>query len=125
MQAALETAMSVGAADEQQIEIVDVRAGVEKLVLLRHELRRLESIARRELSADQRMVLAAQLGQMSRADFCSRFKWSDEKYRKVAQRARARLRRLMSADDQCVPPDCPASEQPTEGPAYDLFSPHS
>jgi DNA-directed RNA polymerase specialized sigma24 family protein len=125
MQAALETAMSIGAADEQQIEIIDARAELEKLVILRHELRRLEALARRELTVDQRMVLAAQLGQMSRADFCRRFKWSDEKYRKVAQRGRARLRRLMSAEEQCVPPGVRASEQATEGPAYDLFSPHS
>jgi hypothetical protein len=60
-------------------------------------------------------VLAAQLAGMRRADFCSRFQWSEEKYRKVAQRARARLRQLMSVDDQSVPSGGPASEQGDRG----------
>jgi DNA-directed RNA polymerase specialized sigma24 family protein len=114
MHAALETAVSIGEAGEQQIAIADARADVEKLVLLRHDLRRLGLVAR-ELTADQRMVLAAQLAGTSRADFCNRFKWSEEKYRKVAQRARARLGRLMSADDQRVPSGGPASEQGDRG----------
>jgi DNA-directed RNA polymerase specialized sigma24 family protein len=97
MQAALEAAMSLGRAGEQEIEIVDVRAEVERLVILRHELRRVEELAR-ELTADQRLVLACQLGQVSPAEFCRRFGWSAEKYRKVAQRARARLRALTAGD---------------------------
>jgi DNA-directed RNA polymerase specialized sigma24 family protein len=103
MQAALETAMSIGEADEMQIDVVDTRAEVEQLVMLRYDLRRLESLARGGLSADQRMVLAANLAQMSSAEFCRRFNWSDEKYRKVGQRARARLRRLMLDEEQRVP----------------------
>jgi DNA-directed RNA polymerase specialized sigma24 family protein len=114
MHAALETAVSIGEAGEQQIAIADARADVEKLVLLRHDLRHLRLVAR-ELTADQRMVLAAQLAGMRRADFCSRFQWSEEKYRKVAQRARARLRQLMSAEDQCVPSGGHASEQGDRG----------
>ena len=38
---------------------------------------------------------------MSRGEFCRRYNWSTEKYRKVAQRARARLRRLMAAEHTC------------------------
>jgi DNA-directed RNA polymerase specialized sigma24 family protein len=100
MQAALETAMSIGEADEEQIDIVDARAEVEQLVMLRYDLRRLQALAREGLSADQRMVLAASLAQTSSAEFCRRFNWSDEKYRKVGQRARARLRRLMSEEEE-------------------------
>jgi DNA-directed RNA polymerase specialized sigma24 family protein len=110
MHAALETAMSIGGAEDEQIEVVDVRAELERLVMLRHELRRLQVLAE-QLTVDQRLVLAAQLGQMSRSEFCRRFGWSAEKYRKVAQRARARLRSLMSAEDQHVPPCARPSER--------------
>jgi DNA-directed RNA polymerase specialized sigma24 family protein len=112
MHAALETAMSIGGAEEEQIEIVDVRAELERLVILRQELRRLQALAL-ELSFDQRLVLTCQLGQMSRSEFCRRFGWSPEKYRKVAQRGRARLRRLLDADEQRVPPQGGASEEET------------
>jgi hypothetical protein len=47
------------------------------------------------------LVLASQVGLplLSTRDFCRRFGWSHEKYRKVAQRARRRLRALMAADE--------------------------
>jgi DNA-directed RNA polymerase specialized sigma24 family protein len=105
MQAALEAAMSLGGAGEQEVEIVDVRAELEKLVVLREDLRRVDGLAR-ELTSDQRLVLACQVGlQMSRAEFCRTYGWSPEKYRKVAQRARARLTRLMEVSE-------PPSAQP-------------
>jgi len=98
MQAALETALSLGDADEGHVEIADVRAELERLVILRQDLRRLRLLAH-ELTADQRLVLACQVGlEMGCGEFCRRFGWSSEKYRKVAQRARERLRRLMAAD---------------------------
>jgi DNA-directed RNA polymerase specialized sigma24 family protein len=122
MQAALELSMSLGGAAGEGVEIVDVRAELEKLVMLRHDLRRIGHLAH-ELTADQRLVLASQLLQMSRGDFCSRFGWSSEKYRKVAQRARARLRRLMASDETGVPLGECASEQDT-GTTYE-HSPHS
>ena len=113
MQAALERARSLGYDIEERIEIVDVRAELERLVILRHELRRLGSIAR-ELSSDQRLVLVSQIGGMSRAEFCGRYGWTHEKYRKVAQRGRARLRRLMDGEDAgeeaAVPPPAVGSE---------------
>ncbi len=100
MQAALETAMSLGGVDGEEIEIVDVRAELEKLVVLREDLRRVDGLSR-ELTSDQRLVLACQVGlQMSRDEFCRRYGWSQEKYRKVAQRARARLMRLMTSEEQ-------------------------
>ena len=110
MQAALEAAMPLGWAGEQEIEVVDVRAELEMLVVLRHELRRVQEVAR-ELTPDQRLVLASQLGQLTRAEFCRRYDWSPEKYRKVAQRARTRLTRLMAVDERSVPPAVGVSEK--------------
>jgi DNA-directed RNA polymerase specialized sigma24 family protein len=110
MQAALEGAVSIGAAGESEIEVADVRAELEALVMLRHDLTRLERLARENLTGDQRLVLASQVGLplLSTRDFCRRFGWSQEKYRKVAQRARRRLRALMAADElaagQAAPP---------------------
>jgi DNA-directed RNA polymerase specialized sigma24 family protein len=96
MQAALEAAVSLDCVEESQIEIVDVRAELDTLVILRQDLRRVQSLAR-ELTPDQRLVLACQVGlQMGRLDFCRLYGWSPDKYRKVAQRARARLRHLMA-----------------------------
>jgi DNA-directed RNA polymerase specialized sigma24 family protein len=119
MQAALNAALSWGGGE---VEVVDVRAEVEPLVLLRSDLRRLCELAP-ALTADQRLVLACQVGlQMSRAEFCHRFGWSHAKYRKVAQRGRARLRRLL-AGQQSVPPKG-ERRMSGQGPSYDI-SPHT
>ncbi len=123
MQAALEAAMSLGLLEEAHIEIVDMRADPERLTILRQELCRVQSLAR-ELTPDQQMVLACQVGlQMSRSEFCRRYGWSKEKYRKVAQRARARLRSLM-ADELDVPAGARSSDGET-GTLYEFLSPHS
>jgi hypothetical protein len=91
------------------VDVADARADVEHLTFLRHDLR---SIARlcRQLSSDQRLVLASELsGKGCCAEFCHEHGWSKEKYRKVAQRARARLLRLhvgestQAQGDACVP----------------------
>jgi DNA-directed RNA polymerase specialized sigma24 family protein len=104
IQAAIEASMSLDCVEYAQLDVVDVRAELETLVILREELRRVESLAR-ELTPDQQLLLACQVGlQMSRADFCRRFDWSAEKYRKVAQRARTRLRRPRAHDEGGVPP---------------------
>jgi DNA-directed RNA polymerase specialized sigma24 family protein len=98
MQAALEGSISLGGLEQAAIEIVDVRADPEKLAILRQELRAVQANAR-ELTADQQLALSCQIGlQMERAEFCRRFNWSEEKYRKVLQRARNRLRELMAED---------------------------
>ena len=92
-QATLDGALSLGGAG--RIEIADERADVERRTMLRFDLRSVERAAH-ALSPDQRLVLACQIGlQMSAEEFCLRFGWSEEKHRKVAQRARARLRRLL------------------------------
>ena len=98
-QAMLDGALSHPGADGRAVEVADPRADVERRTLLRHELRALERAAH-GLSSDQRLVLACQIGlQMSAGEFCATFGWSQEKYRKVAQRARARLRRLLAEPD--------------------------
>jgi DNA-directed RNA polymerase specialized sigma24 family protein len=100
MQAALESALALDDCDAAHpvVEVADVRAELEQLVILREELLRVVVLAA-QLTEDQRLVLAGQLGQIERGDFCSHFRWSGEKYRKVAQRARARLRALMASEE--------------------------
>jgi len=123
MQAALEAAVSLGGAGEQEVEVVDVRAELERLVMLRHDLGRVQQAAR-ELTPDQQLVLASQVGlQQSSAEFCRLTGWTPGKYRKVAQRARARLRRLAAVDEPDVPSavGCRKGEQ---GPTYGHSSPH-
>jgi DNA-directed RNA polymerase specialized sigma24 family protein len=109
MQAALEAAMPLDYATDEHVNVIDVRAELETLVILREDLRRVQAHARR-LSADQRLVLAAQIRQMSPGDFCRAHNWSLEKYRKVAQRARARLTSLMTLEESSVPPIAVRSE---------------
>jgi len=94
MQAALETALTLTGGDDG-VSIVDRRADIERDVIVREEVRQVGGAAR-ELSRDQRMVLASQLGtaESSAAEFCLEHGWSVEKYRKVSQRARARLAKL-------------------------------
>jgi DNA-directed RNA polymerase specialized sigma24 family protein len=111
MQAALEGALPLSASpSEQQIQIVDARAELEQLVLVRHELRRVHALAS-TLSNDQRLVLAAQIAQVGCGEFCRVYGWSPEKYRKVAQRARARLRLLLEREEMPVPRARAASER--------------
>jgi len=116
MQAALETALPLDCVasspegEHGRIEVVDVRAELEALVLLRHDLRRLRALAA-QLTPDQRLVLAAQIWQVDRREFCARHRWSAEKYRKVAQRARARLRELMELEERAVPSDALRSDE--------------
>jgi hypothetical protein len=109
MEAAFETAVSLSAA-EGGVEIVDGCAEVERLVMLRADLERLGQLAR-ELTEDQRLALASQLGPDGCAEFCRRSGWSPEKYRKVAQRGRARLRRLMEREESGVPSGARLSEK--------------
>lgn len=124
MQAAIETAVPLDCFDHEQLELIDVRAELETLVILREELRSVQSLAR-ELTADQRLLLACQVGlQMGRAEFCRRYGWSPEKYRKVAQRARTRLRQLLAREDLDVPLSL-GSRKREQGPTYADISPHS
>ncbi len=84
------------------LAVADELADVEERVLHRIELEQLVRAASR-LSTDQRLVLASQLCEIPCADLCRHTGWSAEKYRKVAQRGRARLRELMSEPSAAAP----------------------
>jgi DNA-directed RNA polymerase specialized sigma24 family protein len=106
LQAAMEGALPLGGLGEREVELADPRAEIHPLVADRLQLQRVAQLAPR-LTPDQRLVLACQVALgMNRAEFCDRFGWSFEKYRKVAQRARARLRWLIDSGswDGDVPP---------------------
>ena len=94
----LETSVRLGELADGQVQPVDLRVEVERLVMLRYELMRLSVLAA-ELTSDQRLVLACQVGlQMERGEFCRRYSWSGEKYRKVAQRAHEKFADLLIAE---------------------------
>jgi DNA-directed RNA polymerase specialized sigma24 family protein len=97
LQAALEDALSLSGCGEREVEISDPRAEVHQLVARRIDLERLLDVAP-GLSTDQRLVLAHQVAGGGRAEFCRHYGWSFEKYRKVAQRGRLRLRALMDPE---------------------------
>jgi DNA-directed RNA polymerase specialized sigma24 family protein len=63
--------------------------------IARDELRRIISLLP-QLSDDQRLVIGHRAsGHGTPAEFCAEHGWSLEKYRKVSQRARARLKALL------------------------------
>lgn len=107
-QAALEQAAPLSAMPEEgQLDVADWRPGVEQLVILRQELTAIRELLP-SLSLDQRLVLASQIEGVSGAgEFCGCHGWSAAKYRKVAQRARARLRELLAARESSVPARVP------------------
>jgi DNA-directed RNA polymerase specialized sigma24 family protein len=110
MQAALENAVPLDGLDSEETAIAD-RVDLEQLAILRHELRALQTLAG-ELTDDQRLVLATQVSlQMGSREFCEIYGWSSEKYRKVAQRGRARLKRLMASEDKLCPDSRSGSKQ--------------
>lgn len=96
IEAALATAVSVDGAGTTAAEIEDRAAAVERRLEVQGDIRRLREVIA-ELTLDQRLVLHSQVNlQMEVADFCERYGWSAEKFRKVAQRARAKLRALVA-----------------------------
>ncbi len=98
MEAAIAGALPLAGCEVPGVDVADVRADVERTALLRHDLRRIGEVSR-ELSPDQRLLLASRLScDMGCREFCRAHGWSAEKYRKVAQRARARLRRLLAGE---------------------------
>jgi len=112
MQAAMEGAVALEG-EEMTIEIEDRRSEPDRVVIQRQELERLR-ISALQLTPDQRLVLASQVALgISCDEFCPLHGWSPEKYRKVAQRGRARLRQLMSAEDS-VPSPAPGRTRKTE-----------
>ena len=95
IETAIARAVPVDSPDHGASELEDRGAGVEHQVIARIELQRLREVIA-DLSRDQQLVLASQVYvDMGAGEFCSRHGWSVEKYRKVAQRARGKLRALI------------------------------
>jgi DNA-directed RNA polymerase specialized sigma24 family protein len=113
IQAAAEGALASGSLGDSYTDHADVRCAVEELAMMRLELRLVPVLARK-LTPDQRLVLACQVGlQMERREFCELFGWSFAKYRKVAQRARARMRELSEQfDESRLDGDAPMGNPP-------------
>jgi DNA-directed RNA polymerase specialized sigma24 family protein len=108
IQAAMEYAVPLGS-EADGAELRDRHPDPERMAMLRHELGQIVAAAP-ALSDDQRLVIACQVAlQMGCEQFCRAFGWSPEKYRKVAQRARAKLRLLLS-EEGAVPPALERSE---------------
>jgi hypothetical protein len=98
-QAVLDSALPLGDGSEG-IEVEDVRAELERLVLLRLDLRNLGRVIH-HLTEDQRLILTSLVdSELDCVQFCGRFGWSKEKYRKVSQRARSRLRELLESSEE-------------------------
>jgi DNA-directed RNA polymerase specialized sigma24 family protein len=98
-QATLDSALPLGDGSEG-IEVEDVRAELERLVLLRLDLRNLGRVIH-HLTEDQRLILTSLVdSELDCVQFCGQFGWSKEKYRKVSQRARARLRELLEGSEE-------------------------
>jgi DNA-directed RNA polymerase specialized sigma24 family protein len=95
IESAIARAVQVDSTDIGAPHVEDRAAGVEQQVLVRSEIRRLREIVG-DLSPDQRLVLHCQVNlQMEAREFCAQYGWSSEKFRKVAQRARSKLRGLV------------------------------
>ncbi len=95
IEAAIANALPVDSASSAAPEVEDRGAAVERHVEMHADIRRLREVMA-ELTADQRLVLHSQVNlQMESQDFCERYEWSAEKFRKVAQRGRAKLRGLL------------------------------
>ncbi|MEA2370517.1 MAG: hypothetical protein QOH12_911 [Solirubrobacteraceae bacterium] len=105
IETAIATALPVDIPEAGAGEVEDPAAEVVRQVVARIEVSRLREVAD-ELTGDQRLVLACQISLgMDCAEFCRRFGWSGEKFRKVAQRGRSRLRALVAEyeiGERCV-----------------------
>src|SRR4051794_34253365 len=94
--AATRDAVRLDAENALEIDVPSGGSDLAETVSDRDHLRRIHEVAD-ELSDDQRLVLACQVSLgMESAEFCERYGWSPEKFKKVAQRARARLTKLMT-----------------------------
>ena len=112
IEAAIEGAATL-APEGEPLELPDTREEPERLAIAREELSgALRSLPK--LTPDQRLVIATQyVLEMRCEQFCGRYGWSAEKYRKVAQRGRAKLRSLVSGGHagSAVPVAASGSEQ--------------
>lgn len=92
IETALDSARQFGEPSHGGMDVADLSAGTQERVAGRLELRRVQKAAE-QLTDDQRLVLACQVAlDMNCREFCACSGWSPEKYRKVAQRGRAKLK---------------------------------
>lgn len=113
IEAAVASALPLGTWEEGEVEVADARADIERLALLRYDLR-LICLFASQLSPDQRLLLKSQLaGELGCDEFCREHGWSKAKYRKVGQRARTRLAALLAEQGEI---DRARSERPFESP---------
>ena len=104
MEAALAAALPLGDPESGGVDVADPCTSTERAVEDRLQLRHVLTVAG-ALSYDQRLVLASQVQfDLSPREFCAHFGWSPDKYRKVAQRGRARLRALIADADRLAGP---------------------
>jgi DNA-directed RNA polymerase specialized sigma24 family protein len=95
IEAAIARSLPVDSPEYAASELEDRRAAVEQQVIARTELHRVREVIG-DLTRDQQLVLASQVCvDMGVSEFCAQYGWSVEKYRKVAQRARGKLRILV------------------------------
>jgi DNA-directed RNA polymerase specialized sigma24 family protein len=89
---------AIGTAVEDLADLLPGQQDTAEQALGRDELRRLASALPR-LTDDQRLVIRHRAsGDGTPGEFAARHGWSMEKYRKVSQRARARLKALLEDD---------------------------
>ena len=95
IEAAIANAVPVDSPGTDHPELEDRSAGVERQVMIHSEVRRLREVIA-DLTLDQRLALHGQINLgLDAESFCERYGWSIEKFRKVTQRARWRLRALV------------------------------
>jgi DNA-directed RNA polymerase specialized sigma24 family protein len=95
IEAAIARSLPVDSSDTGAGDLEDRRAAVEQQVIARAELHTVREVMG-DLTRDQQLVLASQVCvDMGVGEFCAQYGWSVEKYRKVAQRARGKLRTLI------------------------------
>jgi DNA-directed RNA polymerase specialized sigma24 family protein len=83
------------------VGVADRRADTERLIEARVDLHRLLTLVCC-LTPDQRLVLFARVAlDMSATEFCERHAWSLEKYRKIDQRGRTKLRLATESASSC------------------------
>jgi DNA-directed RNA polymerase specialized sigma24 family protein len=105
------------------VDVPDPRAVTEEVVAARVRLRQALRLAGK-LSRDQRLALACQIHvDADSRELCTRLGWSQEKYRKVAQRGRARLRLLVDQED--ARPAGRAASETAPGPTYESHASRS
>ncbi len=104
IEAALGQAVTLEPAEAGAGQLADPGLGVDDQVSVRTDLGVLREILR-ELTPDMRLVLMHQVVLGTEChEFCQRYSWTPEKFRKVAQRARRRLLGLSAeyaAGDRC------------------------